>query len=411
MHIDRQLLEQYAHGSREALDVLVRRYVDLVYSAALRQVRDRHLAEDITQAVFLILAKKAGSIREGAAAGGWLLAVTRRTAVNAMHKRRVDRRHDEAVARPEWVEAQASAEWEQIAPVLDEALAGLGRADRDAIVLRVLENKSLAQMGAVLGISEFGASKRLTRALERLRKVLVGRGVSVPGAGLAALLAVEAVKPAPAAVVAGAVTAASTGTAGPAVLALVKAGLAVVKAGAVKLVVAVVLMLGTLLVVSDTLLNRSRATAAIATGATVMPPAGQAPSHFEGMGDVDAYGFRTEDRLALPSISNEPDLAMTQDALGNVYLAVPMLGASGRNGRVLREKGDGGDRWESLFDGPTALRAVAAGSNGDLYAAAVSKDVWRVYRRARGQSGNAERRADTELPGVFDTSFNASSAN
>ena len=79
-----QYTSQAGGGSRQALDELIRRYMNMVYSSALRQVSDPHLAEDVTQAVFLVLAKKAHKIRAGMPVGGWLLTVTRRTAVDAM---------------------------------------------------------------------------------------------------------------------------------------------------------------------------------------------------------------------------------------------------------------------------------------------------------------------------------------
>src|SRR4051794_5488032 len=111
---DHTCLQEYAtHASRGSLDALIRRHMDLVYSSALRQVRDWHLAEDVTQAVFLILAKKANTIRDGVAVGGWLLAVTRRTAVHAMKRQDRDRRHEQALAKPE-AAPETAACWEEI---------------------------------------------------------------------------------------------------------------------------------------------------------------------------------------------------------------------------------------------------------------------------------------------------------
>src|SRR5262245_34964936 len=119
MTADQQLLQRYVrHAAPEALDELVRRYRDLVYSSALRQVRDPHLAEDVAQAVFIVLSKKASTIRQGVALGGWLLAVTRRAALNAMKKRAIQHRHERAAAKTEVFET-VEASWEQIDPVLD----------------------------------------------------------------------------------------------------------------------------------------------------------------------------------------------------------------------------------------------------------------------------------------------------
>src|SRR4051812_29953910 len=95
MSDDHQLLAAYVRTrSREALDALIRRHLPLVYSAACRQVRDAHLAEDVTQAVFLVLTKKAHTIRDGVALGGWLLTVTRHASQDALHQQAKERKRD-----------------------------------------------------------------------------------------------------------------------------------------------------------------------------------------------------------------------------------------------------------------------------------------------------------------------------
>src|ERR1700733_455694 len=100
MNDDQELLQRYVSlNSREALEEIVRRYQDLVYSSALRQVRNRHLAEDVTQAVFLVLAQKARGIRPGSVLGGWLFTVTHRAAMHAMKKAQTQHRHEKAAAK------------------------------------------------------------------------------------------------------------------------------------------------------------------------------------------------------------------------------------------------------------------------------------------------------------------------
>src|ERR1700722_12722392 len=114
---NRQLLHDYVQtGSRAALEEMFRQNLPLVYSSAMRQVRDPHLAEDVTQAVFMVLMEKAQTIRTGAALGGWLISVTRWASVNAMRKQARRLRHEEAAARPEADRAASEEEWAAISP-------------------------------------------------------------------------------------------------------------------------------------------------------------------------------------------------------------------------------------------------------------------------------------------------------
>ncbi len=169
MSEDRRWLREYGEGgSRAALEELIGRHLGLVYSSALRQVRDAHLAEDVTQAVFLVLTQKGRTIRRGEAVGGWLLAVTRAVSVNAMKKRAVQKKHEFQAARPEATQA-VDDQWEHIAPFLDRVLNRLADKDRDAIVLRFFQGRSFAEIGVELGLSEEAAPKRVGRALERMR--------------------------------------------------------------------------------------------------------------------------------------------------------------------------------------------------------------------------------------------------
>src|SRR5687768_14587167 len=96
---DSTLLTEYVRGRAEPVfRRLVQRHIDLVYSAALRQVRDPHLAEDVTQAVFIVLARKAHTIRHEAALAGWLLSTTRYVAATANRARARRRRHEQKAA-------------------------------------------------------------------------------------------------------------------------------------------------------------------------------------------------------------------------------------------------------------------------------------------------------------------------
>src|SRR5882724_10841627 len=122
---DLALLREYAaHGSESAFSELVSRRVGFVYSAALRQVRDPHLAEEVTQAVFIILAQKAGKISDKTILAGWLFKTTRYAAI-AQTRDLVKRqqREQEVFMQSEIQSAAPDPLWEKMSPLLDEALA------------------------------------------------------------------------------------------------------------------------------------------------------------------------------------------------------------------------------------------------------------------------------------------------
>lgn len=201
MNDDTQLLRRYAEDrSESAFGELVSRHIDLVYSAASRLVGgDTHLAQDVAQTVFADLARKARTLSRHEVLTGWLYQATRYAASKAVRtERRRAIREKEAVAMQE---LSSEANWEQLRPVLDEAMGRLGAKDRDAVLLRYFERKELGAVGDALGTSEEAARKRVGRALERLRRYLTGRGVTLSAATLATALTGSAVQAAPAALV------------------------------------------------------------------------------------------------------------------------------------------------------------------------------------------------------------------
>lgn len=212
MSDDLQLLRSYVARGADAEDAfasLVRRHVDLVYSVALRTARSPHHAEDVVQSVFVDLATRAAAFPPGTPLVAWLHVVTRRTAIDLV--RRESRRQAREQAASVVAMNPVSTPWELIEPLLEEAVESLPPADRTAILLRFLENRSLREVGATLGLGDDAAQKRVSRALERLRTYFVRRGVTVTASGLAAELCGHAVVTAPASLAGSALSAALAG--------------------------------------------------------------------------------------------------------------------------------------------------------------------------------------------------------
>jgi RNA polymerase sigma factor (sigma-70 family) len=203
MSNDTELLRRYVEERAEGpFTQLVQEHLNLVYSAALREMNgDRALAEDVSQAVFTELARKAPRLLGHPSLAGWLYSAVRHLAANW---RRADqhRRHreEEAHSMNELLSEHSPNEaWQQVRPVLDDALHELNAADREAIVLRFMEDRPLREVGARLGLNENAARMRVDRALDKLRSRLARRGITSTASGLAAALAIGVLTPAPAA--------------------------------------------------------------------------------------------------------------------------------------------------------------------------------------------------------------------
>ncbi|HZL78537.1 MAG TPA: sigma-70 family RNA polymerase sigma factor [Candidatus Limnocylindrales bacterium] len=195
---DHELLAEFARTESEAaFAALIARHVNLVYSAALRFTGNPHHAEEITQAVFIILARKAGSLRPGTVLSGWLYQTARLTTANFVKGEiRRQRCEQEAYMQSTLTETDAAA-WEQIAPLLDEAMGRLGEADRNAIVLRFFENKTAQEVAATLKLNVAAAHKRVNRAVEKLRKFFTKRGVTLSATLIAGAVSANSVQAAP----------------------------------------------------------------------------------------------------------------------------------------------------------------------------------------------------------------------
>jgi RNA polymerase sigma factor (sigma-70 family) len=201
---DAELLRGYATSRSESdFAELVRRHVNLVYTAALRQVNgDAHLAQDVTQLVFTDLARKAASLAQHRVLAGWLFTSTRFAAAKAVrgeqrrHAREEEARFMQELLPPD--DPAAQLDWARVRPVLDEVLGELPEPDREAILLRFFEGRDFASVGEKLNVNDNTARMRVERALDKLRAQLERRGVTSTSAALAAALANQAVVAAPA---------------------------------------------------------------------------------------------------------------------------------------------------------------------------------------------------------------------
>jgi len=195
---DMDLVREYVCSQSEsAFATLVNRYTNLVYSAALRQSRDPQLAEEVTQAVFILFARKAASLGRDTILPSWLYRTACYVSKTAL-KQQIGRQHREQEAYMQSNEIEMAMVWEQVSPFLDEAMLRLSRADRDALILRFFEGRSLNEVGAALGASEDAAKKRVSRAVDRLRDYFYKRGIDSTADALGETISAHSIHAAPA---------------------------------------------------------------------------------------------------------------------------------------------------------------------------------------------------------------------
>jgi uncharacterized protein (TIGR03435 family) len=254
---DMELLREYERqGSEEAFAALVQRHVNLVYSAALRHVGIGAHAEEITQAVFILLARKAAGLRPDTILEGWLYETTRLTALSFLRgERRRKFREQEAYMQSTLQESADASTWNQLAPLLDEAMARLGKKDRDAVVLRFFKDKNLREVAAALKVNETAAQRRVHRAVEKLRRFFTKRGIVLPAAVLTAAISANSVQAAPVALAKSvtAVAIAKGAAASGSTLTLIKGALKIMAWSKTKTVI--VLGIGVLLAIGTTTLG------------------------------------------------------------------------------------------------------------------------------------------------------------
>jgi RNA polymerase sigma factor (sigma-70 family) len=196
---DNDLLGQYGKGRSEAAFAeLVRRHLNLVYSTALRQVAgDTHLAEDVCQAVFADLARKAAPLARRKSIAGWLYKSARFAASKAVRTEARRRARERATVAMNQNASNLPCPDSELRALIDAAMNELGDEDREAVLLRYFESRDFSAVGAALGASENAARMRVERALEKLRAILQKRGLTTTGAALAAALADSTAAPVP----------------------------------------------------------------------------------------------------------------------------------------------------------------------------------------------------------------------
>ena len=199
---DADLLHRYAEDHDEdAFAELVRRHLGLVYHAARRQTGDSHRAEDVAQAVFADLARKARSLSKHPSLAGWLHTSTRYAAIHALRterRRQIREQEAHAMNAPLHSSPANEGDWTRLRPVLDDALHALGERDREVVLLRFMESQPFAEIGSKLAMTEDAARMRVDRALDKVRKLLARRGVTSTSTALAMLLADQAAAAVPA---------------------------------------------------------------------------------------------------------------------------------------------------------------------------------------------------------------------
>ena len=196
---DMALIREYSdRDSESAFADLVNRHIHLVYSVAFRYVGNSPDAQDVTQAVFVILAKKAASLRQRATITGWLYETTRFTAAALLRtKARQQARDQEAYMQSTLNDSGLNDVWRQLAPILEDAMNHLNEKERALLALRFFENNTAAETSALLGIQEAAAHKRVARALEKLRRFFLKRGIDSTTEAIAGAISTSSVQAAP----------------------------------------------------------------------------------------------------------------------------------------------------------------------------------------------------------------------
>jgi RNA polymerase sigma factor (sigma-70 family) len=199
---DHELLADFVRTeSEDAFGAIVTRHVNLVYATARRSTGNSHHAEEITQAVFVILTRKAATLPSRVVLSGWLYQTTRFTAANFMKAEIRRQQREQEAYMQSTLKDPGSETWQRIAPLLEDAMGRLGETDRNAVILRFFENKTAAEAATVLNLTEAATHKRTNRALDKLRKIFSKHGLTSSTSILAGAISAHSIHLAPAGVI------------------------------------------------------------------------------------------------------------------------------------------------------------------------------------------------------------------
>jgi RNA polymerase sigma factor (sigma-70 family) len=241
---DHELLREYVQNqSQEAFRQLVDRHLGMVLSAARRMAGDAHLAEEVAQGVFTALAQKSATLGASVVVGGWLYNTTRHMAMHVVRAEQRRRQREETAAAMQALETDDGSE--RILEHLETAMAQLGEEERDTLVLRYFEDRSLREVGRELSISEDAARMRVNRALERLRTIFAGQGITVSSVLLGTVLSASTIAAVPAGLASTITATALVGTAVAAAVATQATLTTMFKAKAAAAILGAVIITGT----------------------------------------------------------------------------------------------------------------------------------------------------------------------
>jgi RNA polymerase sigma factor (sigma-70 family) len=261
---DIELLRDYAlRNSEEAFATLVQRHIRLVYSVAFRRLGNTHQAEELTQAVFIILARKAAGFPSGTPLSGWLYQTARLTTANYLRGEMRRRRYEQEVhMQSEIRESHTEPVWQGLAPLLDEAMGELSGKERNAIVIRYFQGQTFSEVAAALGSNEAAVQKRVSRGVEKLRSFFAKRGYKTSAGVLVGLISTNSLQAVPAGL-SGSVTASAMlkgATAGASTLTLIKGALKLMAWTKIKTALAIgacVLVAGTTAITISNFMDKS----------------------------------------------------------------------------------------------------------------------------------------------------------
>jgi RNA polymerase sigma factor (sigma-70 family) len=376
---DWELLQEYVRSrSGAAFAQLVERHVRWVHSVCTRSTRDAHLAEDVTQAVFLLLSQKASRLRAGTSVSGWLFRTAQHTSSNAMtsQRRRAKREAVYAAERPTEATPSAAGGESEFTSAIDQGLARLRQPDRDLLVLRFYSNKTVSEAALELGISDDAARKRFTRAIDALKQAVAAQGVSVPAVGAAAAM-MGAMQSAPPVAMSGALASWLAGGASPS--AVSSAAVAIAKAVSFKAV-------AVWMIAASSVAAAAIAVAVIATmttkpatlpAATSIPP----PPRTRLVQPIVSRPALQPALILSASAASQPNGFRSQTLVGHTStIASAAVSPNGRfaASRSLNEL----LRWDLTTAAPTILAVPMAAqpfalavSNGGLVAAIDGRDI------------------------------------